>query len=204
MFLINTKKAIKELDKQYQDLSDRERRAAMARAMNRAITSGRANSAKQARKQYNIKSSDVKKTMAIKRATSSSPREAQLISTGSTLPINSFRPSKTKKGVTVKIKNTRKLFPGAFFAVMKSGHKGIFARAQYKGNKLTTRRTRVNRYPLNDLPITEVKTLSVPNAIANKQVLFPLSSLIQQKFIGEYAYELKFRQSRAALNAQLV
>lgn len=83
-------------------------------------------------------------------------------------------------------------------ATTKSGHKGVFARAQYKGNKLVSRRTRVNRYPLNDLPITEIQSLSVPSALRNKGVIEPLTKLMQERLIKEYADGLKFRSQRAA------
>ena len=197
MIRVDTRQAFRQLDKAYRSLGAKERGRAMSVALNRATTTGRAKAAQTTRKQYNVRSGDIKKTINITRATPAT-LESRFISTGRSLPLMSFRPNVTKKGVTAKIKGTRKLFPGAFMATTKSGHKGIFARAQYKGNKLVSRRKRVNRYPENDLPITEIQTLSVPSAIQNKGVINPLTNIMKEALIKNYSHELKFRSQRAA------
>jgi hypothetical protein len=197
MIRVDVRRAVQQLNKAHRDLSAKERGRAMSKALNRAVQSGRANAAKETRRKYNVRSTDVKKTITLARSTPAT-LEARFKSVGSTLPLMSFRPNKTKKGITAKIGQSRKLFPGAFMSTTKSGHKGIFARAKYKGNKLVSRRTRVNKYPDNDLPIVEIQSLTVPSAIQNKGVINPLTQLMQERLVKEFSHELRFRTQRAA------
>ena len=197
MIYVNAKDAIRKLNQLHKELSENERKSAMVKAINRGTIAGRTSAAKDTRKVYKIRSGDIKKTMTVKRA-NRGRLEGDLTSKGSTLPLSSFQARKTKRGVTANIKGSRKLFPGAFITTMKSGHKGVFARAKYEGNKLVSRRKRINEYPENDLPITEVLSLTVPAAIGNPLVIKPISALMQDRLISTYAAELKFRQKRAA------
>lgn len=197
MVYLNVKTAIRNLNKLHRDLSTTERNRALAKALNRATTTGRAKSAQETRRIYNIRSGDVKKTIATTKATASKT-ESHLISKSKSLPIYGFGARKSKKGIGVTIKGQRKFFPGAFQVTTKTGHTGIFARAKYQGNKLVSRRKRINEYPRNDLPIVEIQTLSVPSALGNKVVLPNLTKLMQERLVSTYAHELKFRSERAA------
>lgn len=197
MVYLDVRKAIKELNRTHSELSTLERNRALAKALNRATTTGRAKSAQETRKIYQIRSGDVKKTIGTAKATASKT-ESSLISKSRSLPIYGFGARKSKKGIGVTIKGQRKFFPGAFIATMKTGHIGVFARAKYVNNKLVTRRKRINEYPKPDLPIVEVQTLSVPSALGNKVVLPNLTKLMQERMLKEYAHELKFRSQRAA------
>lgn len=191
MVYINAEHAIKELSKAHRELSSIERGRAIARAMNRTIMAARTASSKEIRALYKVKAKDIKKTF---RRFSASPTklESQLQSTGGPMPLAAFRHSQTKKGVNVTIKGgKRKSFPGAFTRTMRSGHKGVFVRAKYKGNGL------VQNHP-GDTSITEVKTLAIPSALANDVVTDNLRRMMAEKFPATLAHELKFRSMRAA------
>lgn len=197
MIYINVENAIKELTKAHRDLSPVEVKRAIAFSLNRTITGARTKSSSFVRSVYKIRSSDTKKTLT-KRNANSLNLEAQLISTGAALPLVGFPNRNTKAGMRVTIKGQRKTFPGAFYATMRSGHKGIFARAKYQGNTLVSRRTRVRRTNENDLPITEVRSLAVPSALGNDIVTSNLNQLIKTRFPNTLANQLKFRSMRAA------
>lgn len=197
MIFVNIKDAINQAQALHKDLSKVERNRATARALNRTIVAVRTRSSKEIRGIYKIKSSDIKKTMH-KRNANPASLDASLTSTGSTMPLMAFNPSFTKKGVTARIRGERKKFPGAFKAKMKSGKVGIFARAEYKNNKLNTRRKRTRPPHQNDLPITEVRTLAIPSALANETVTGNLGDMIRDHFPKQLASELKFRSMKAA------
>jgi hypothetical protein len=194
MVAIDIRKAVRDLNKEYKQLSDNERANATARAINRAVVGGITISQREVRKIYKIRAKDVKRTIITTKASPTRP-EGKFVSTGRSLPIFGFGASKTKKGIGVNIMGQRKYFPGAFIITMKNGHKGVFARAKYEGNKLVSRRKRINEKG-NDLPITEVQTLAVPSGIANKVVLPNLTVAMQERFVKEYSHELKFRTER--------
>lgn len=197
MIAIELRKVIRDLDREHKNLSVRNRKAGLAKAINRALVGGRAKVTQDLRTRYNVQSKDVKKTIALRKANAANT-EGRFTSTGSSLPIAAFRPSVTKKGITVRLTNARERFPGAFMAKTKSGHKGVFARAEYKSNKLVSRRKRIKPYPANDLPITEVRTFAVPSALSNKGVLSLVQTRMRERVAKEYAHELKFRAARAA------
>lgn len=190
MIYVNAKQAIEEISKAHRELSKIERGRAIARAMNRTILAARTASSKEIRAIYKVKARDIKKTF--KRFSASPTKlEAQLESTGKALPITAYQARQTKKGVTVNIKGQRKLFPGAFMRTMRSGHKGVFVRAKYKGNRL------VANDP-SDTSITEVKSVAIPSALANDVVTANLRRMMAEKFPETLAHELKFRSMRAA------
>src|SRR6056297_1614618 len=138
MIYVNTKQAIRQAHKAYASLDPKARSQATARALNRTILAVRTAASKQIREQYNVKAKDIKATMH-KRTASRLSLEASLTSTGVGMPLYKFKPTQTRKGVRVAVlKRQRKNLPGAFIQTMKNGHRGIFARAQYRGGRLVS------------------------------------------------------------------
>lgn len=198
MIYVNTKQAIKQANKAYASLSPKVRRQATARALNRTILAVRTAASKEIRAKYNIRAKDIKATMR-KRTASRLSLEASLQSTGKGMPLIKFKATQTRKGVRATIKRgSRKALPGAFIATMKSGHRGVFARAQYKSGRLISRRKRINPSNKNDLPITEIKTVAVPSALASDIVTSNLRKVVAERFPANLEREMKFRQMRAA------
>lgn len=197
MININTSEANKQLKSLERGLAKFEVERAQARAMNRTILAVRTASSKEIRKKYRIRAQNIKATMSKRNATPSN-QEASLTSTGAPMPLMAFNPRITKKGVTARIRNISQRFPGAFKARMKSGHVGIFARAEYKNNRLKSRRTRHRPSDQNDLGITEVRTLAIPSALANETVSGNLQALIRERYPRTLESELKFRKLKAA------
>lgn len=198
MIYVNTKQAIKQANRAYDSLSPKVRRQATARALNRTILAVRTAASKEIRARYNIRAKDIKPTMS-KRTASALSLEASLRSKGKGMPLIKFKAAQTRKGVRATIKRgSRQSLPGAFIATMKSGHRGVFARAQYKSGRLVSRRKRINPSRMNDLPITELKTVAVPSALANDIVTAKLRDVIAKRFPANLERELNFRKLRAA------
>lgn len=191
MIKLDVAPAIKTFRKLNRDLTGNEFNTSIARALNHTIRKTRTASSKEIRKFYNIRSKDVKRTMRIDRATLHD-LESSLISIGRPLPIIAFKPRQTKKGVTVRIGSKRKRINKAFIATMKSGHTGVFARGHYKrGMSFLFRYKRVVPSGRNDLPITELKTVAVPTALANDVVVRNLGVQMGKDFPTRLEHELK-------------
>lgn len=191
MIQINVKEALRSLVTERINLSEQEINRAVARSLNRTVISVRTASSKEIRGIYKIRARDIKKSFGKPNYANAKRLMAKIESNNPVLPLQALNPTKTKKGIRVNIKGQRKTFPGAFQATMKSGHKGIFARAKYSGNTLKTNEPGNNK-------ITEVKTLAIPSALANDIVTSNLTKMVQERFPKTLAHELKFRSRRAA------
>ena len=106
----------------------------VTRAVNRAVNGVRTDGGKLIREDYNVKAGVIHKSFRVQRAGGGALKGAAIAS-GSRIPLLAFgaRPAKPggrrpKKGVSVKVKSTRKTVRGSFVAGMKSGHVGVFMR----------------------------------------------------------------------------
>jgi hypothetical protein len=116
----------------------------IARAVNRAVEGARTDAIKAVCAEYAIKATDVRKSIHIKRATPGNP-VAQVISTGSPIPLIKFKvtPRKPrargekKKTVVAGVKfGNAKPMPHSFVARMKSGHVGVYSRKDGTGRTI--------------------------------------------------------------------
>lgn len=189
MIHISTADAIRTLRREFGDLTNGQQSLAIARALNRTIRSARTSASKEIRSVWKIRAKDIKAAQRIKPAKRSA-LEAAMITTGRPIPLLAFGARQTKKGISVNIAGQRKYFPGAFRATMRSGHVGIFARGVYGGNKFAWRKTRLNKWPQSDSPITELRSLSVPVATRQDVVLRHLSRKVEQDFPKRLTHEL--------------
>lgn len=152
--------------------------AAAATALNRTSVTVRAEAVRKIGGTYNIKASVIRDQLRLKRA-DRSRLEAQVIASGRRIPLIAFQARQTRRGVTVRVKQERKLVRGVFIAKMPTGHTGVFER---KG------RAR--------LPIRELFSVSLPQAFTNRQILAALKQIAKERFGIEFARAMKFRQGR--------
>lgn len=104
-------------------------------AINRSITTARAEAVRCVTKDYIITAGEVRKSMTIKKASAANPVGA-ISSSGSPIALSKFdvsplRPTKRKVVLTARVKRTngRKPIKKAFAAQTASGHTGAFIRA---------------------------------------------------------------------------
>lgn len=161
---------------------------AIARALNKTATTARAQAGRNIRDAgYGIKVGAVKDAISIRRA---SPTELRSVvrATGRPIPLIKYSARQTAKGVTVAVKNGRKLITHAFIATMGSGHKGVFIRT---GN--AHKKVRKNgRVIQSGLPIKELFGPSIPSAFANDVVQEAVIGAIRDRFPVVLRQELKF------------
>jgi hypothetical protein len=202
MIEINVEQAVKDLRREFRDLTNQEFNTGVARAINHTLAKAKTASSREIRAVYSVPASYVNKALTIRKA-----NRAQVygfvIAQGRPIPIKVFKPRQTKEGVSVLIKKgNRQLIRGAFIATMGSGHMGVFARGTYQGGDFSFRRKRIRaaggyRYvngkaqPVtNDLSINELTTVSIPTAFSNNVVLNNLAKTIEQSFPDRLMHEL--------------
>lgn len=175
-------------------------RKALVSALNRTATTVRAEAVREIRAEYKgFKARVIRDAMNIERAFAGKLTAAVVVS-GRRIPLIELMTSANRRGVRVRVKGGTKLIPHAFVTTLRSGHKGIFVRAESsKGVNIVFRRgegSRVRPWPAHDLPITELTTLSLPTAFLQKKVQAKLDVLASDAFNKNFARELAFRVSR--------
>jgi hypothetical protein len=165
---------------------------AAPRAINKTMMQARTQAVKEVRSAgYNIKASTVRKTFKLQRSTKSC-LTAVLTSSGKPIALIDYGAKQTKSGVSVVVKNGRKVLRHAFLAKMRSGHVGVFQRTG-KGHRTVMRngvRTRTG------LPVGELFGPSVPTALSNQAVQEAVRKLIASKFPLILEHELQFASLR--------
>jgi len=127
---------------------------AQASAINRSLTTARAEIVRAVRKEYVIKAEDVRGTIKVTNATASAPI-GRIKSMGGPIPLIKFDVSKDNP-VRARVKKTgaKKPIKHAFLQTMKNGYKGVFIRAGKE------------RYPLKQL-----YGPSIPQMVGNENVM---------------------------------
>lgn len=187
MITINTKQAIADMNKLYGMKDKKIVYAIAAKSFNSALSKGRKSAIIETKSRYNIGKRFQTKFIKVSRATDKLPI-AMLLVNQVKLPLMAFDPIKTRAGVSVRIKSQRQQIKGAFFADMKSGHTGIFAKGQYKSREFRFRNKR-KRKQGNDLEINELLTLSYKDMFAqgivkiyNDQISNELSNQLNKRY----------------------
>lgn len=161
---------------------------AIQRALNKTAITARAQSARSIRDAgYDIKIGAIKDTFTLRRATDADLR-AVVKSTGSPIPLIKYGARQTAKGVSVSVKQGRKVIAHAFIATMSSGHQGVFLRTDKSRKKVT----RKGKTYYSGLPIKELFGPSIPSAFANQTVQDQVIAAIKQRFPVVLRQELKF------------
>lgn len=157
------------------------------RALNRTASSVRTEASREIRQRYNLKASVIKANMRIVKATRSR-LVAEIVATGKRIPLIEFGARAVNPwnvagrshrrrggGVSAAVTKTRRLFKGAFIAVMPSGHRGVYLR-QGEGRK-----------------IRQLMGISIPKAMVERQVNATLAKFAAQRFRIEFERDLKYR-----------
>lgn len=161
---------------------------AVQRALNKTAITARAQAARSIRDAgYGLKVGTIKGAFSIRRATQADFK-AILTATGKPIPLINYSARQTARGVTVSVKNGRKLIAHAFIATMSSGHEGVFIRVDNRHKRVI----RNGKVYYSGLPIKELFGPSVPSAFANAAVQDALKTAIEERFPVVLKQELKF------------
>ncbi|WP_419692229.1 phage tail protein [Burkholderia gladioli] len=169
-----------------------EQQKAVVRALNKTAMQARTAAAVEVRSAgYNIKSSAIKKSFTIIRA-SRGNLVVVLKATGRPIALVNYGARQGKNGVSVQVKTGRTVLRHAFIATMRNGHTGVFER---KGNahKKVMRNGKVFR---SGLPIKELFGPSIPQSLANDSVEKALMAKIREKFPQILRHEIAFAASK--------
>ncbi len=184
---INIKIDDSELKKAVSKLSSfpKEIPKATASALNRTLTFTKKRVNQEVRKTYNIKSSEVNKTLQVNKA-NSSKLSASIISKGNSLTIGRFTRNiaSWKKGKLIKVK------------VKKSGAKGINTTPKAFIAGLTGNSHVVKRVGKAAYPIKVLHTLSVPQMIGNENITEKVMNEAGEKLSERINHEVEFRLSK--------
>lgn len=190
MIEVSVRKAIEKARREFADLNQKQLAVGIARAINRTLEQSKTAARKEIQTVYKIRAKDVNKAMSIRRAAARQiAQHGMLLAKGTKLPLIGFGARKTKRGVSVNVMGVRKLVRSAFITTMPSGHRGVFGRGYYAKGDFEFRKKR-NFKNGNDLPITELTTVSVPRAMSNNVILKHLADTINTKFPGRLTHEL--------------
>lgn len=202
MISVSVEQAVKEMRREFRDLTNQEFNKGVARAINHTLGKAKTASNREIRTIYNISAKHVNEAFKVKKA---GPAElyALLIAQGKPLPLRIFKPVQNSDGVSIMVrKGQRQTIKSAFLTTMPSGHTGVFARGSYKQGGYNFRHKRItpaggykqvgNRYqPINnDTPINTLTTTSVPLMFSQNIVINALSKKIVEDFPTRMVHEL--------------
>lgn len=178
----------------YRDLTGAEFNQQVARALNHTARKSKTATSKAIRAKYDIKAKDIKRAIRLGYATVNN-LEASITASGRSLPVRAFRHRQTKRGVSVRIMKQRKVIQKAFVTTLKSGRQAVFARGKYNAGRFNFRYRRIRPNNQNDLPITELHTTSIPQAMGRNVILNHLANQIQEDFPKRLAHLLGRKSS---------
>ncbi|PXX10765.1 phage tail protein [Paraburkholderia tropica] len=169
------------------DVSPKDELRAIARALNKVAAQARNEASREVRALgYNMRASAIKKSFRVHGA-SRNKLAVSLVATGAPIPIINYGARQTAKGVTVRVKNGRKLLPHAFIATMQSGHRGVFQRVGRAHRKV---KKEGRKAYMSGLPIRELYGPAIPDALGNDAVEKAMARIIEQKYPRILEYEL--------------
>lgn len=190
MINVDARDAIKKLNSQFGHVSNDKRKLAIARAINHTMAKIKTQSSREIRNIYALDAKTVNEALKHVKADRLT-LTGKVIAKGRPIPLAKFRARQTKKGVTLEIKKGRRKFlPGVFIVSLKSGHTGVMFRGKYSGRNMQRRKNRIK--PTGpDLPISEMKGVSVPKSLANDIVIKSLTKGINEMFPQRLTHEIK-------------
>ena len=152
----------------------------VSRVLSRVVKGVRVDTVKTVREEYNIKATQLRQHLNIKKT--GNLLDSAAVLSGSKIPLiyfgarpNSPRGKKPATGATVQVKKSRKNIKNSFAAVMRNGHMGLF------------RRIGVKR-----LPIEELYGPSVPHMANNKKVLAVINENAVSRFTKNFNHEVSY------------
>lgn len=172
----DVRRAVVEIQKLREDVSDK----ATYRALNRALDKVATETGREIRKVYNVKHRAV--LNAIKKQRARAGRlYAVMEMRGTRIPLIEFsatwkRGQKTGASVKVLVRGARKRIQGAWIGV--HGHTGALQVFQRVGKE---------RYPIKSL-----RSVSVPQAFSNEAVIAAVNAIAAESFGKNYEQQLRF------------
>jgi hypothetical protein len=161
---------------------------AVVRALNKTGQQVKTQAAREIRGAgYNVKIGEIKKSINLIRANATT-LTAIVKARGKPIGLIQYGARAISSGVSVQVKNGRKVIKHAFIATMPSGHKGVFLRVGVghrkviKGGKVTW----------HGLPIQELFGPSIPSAFINKTVQQALAAAVREKFPRLLKHEIEY------------
>jgi hypothetical protein len=143
---------------------------AIAIALNRTADRVLTFATRRIREQYRIQLRELRRGFSVRRAYAGK-LEAEVRASGRPLNVIGFGARRTSKGITVDIKGSRKLIPGAFIAtISNNNYTGVF------------RRTSKSRFP-----IKAISTVSVPGLFRREIVSESIAAAAVPAFRAELA-----------------
>lgn len=124
---------------------------------------------------------------------------ASINAKGSGLPLVLFDPREVPGGISVRVKRKRFFVPHAFFATMRSGHRGVFARGAYGGRGVRTPTgQRFGRFAFGRarLSINELFTFGPAEAWASEDVVRAMQARVDEQFGKVLQQEIRFATGR--------
>lgn len=192
---INSDDAQRQLRRAFELLGKDNTALALARGINRSASKGRTLASRSIREQYNIKASDLAKSLIAEKA-SRTTLEGKVTAFGKALPLGYFAPRKTQTGISISIKRgQRDIVQRAFFMPAKS--RLVVARGRYANGDFVFRRKRVKKTGA-DLPLTALLTTSVPRAFKDQDTLASLVPPLEAYFADRIYHEVAYLLSRMA------
>ena len=185
MIEIQVKTNLPELRSSLRKLTTELGGTAIVRALNKTAAQAKVVASREVRAAgYNIKAAAIKQSIDIRPARRNDLR-ATLVATGRPIPLLAYAARQTAAGLSVSVKNGRKIIPGAFIATMRSGHEGAFAR-------LLGTQTGKRGQPILNRKIKELWGPSVPTALLNAKVRAAMEGAIRERFPRVLEQEVRF------------
>lgn len=161
-----------------------EAKKAIVRALNRAAKSVQVQAAREIREAgYNLKASRIKKALTVRQA-NANVLQAGIRAIGRPISLYEYGARSTSKGVSVNVKEGRKLIKHAFIATMPTGHTGVFMRKpgviQGKRGKMIQARALGH----------ELFGPAIPSMFVSEIVTRAMTSKLNEQFPKELDHEL--------------
>jgi hypothetical protein len=173
--------------------TQKEAAKAGSRALNRTASRVRTYAARAIKAAgYNLKISDIKRSIRIVKA-SPSVLSASAVASGHSIPLIQYGARQTSTGVSVNVKSGRRVIPHSFIQTMKSSHRGVFIRREVHsvGAAKGLERRRTGHTTRHGLPIDELLGPSIPAAFSNAVVQHALIENVEQYFPVEMRRQLE-------------
>jgi len=167
-------------------------------AVNKTLDGVKTDSDKEIRSIITMKKKDVMATFSTRKA-SVRILSARVACSSVPVPLIKFTNSRTKKGISVKVlkSSTRTVLNHAFYATMKSGHKGIFAREGQGPSRPVRQNIAYGALPRKyRLPIRELTGPRVSDIMGKPNVMQKITAQANDRLHKNINNELNYALSR--------
>lgn len=190
MIKVDVRDAVNKLNQQFGYVSNNGRKLAIARAINHTLAKSKTQISREIRNIYTLDAKTVNAALSQVKADRLT-LTGKVKAKGRPIPLAKFSARQTQKGVSVSIlRGRRKIIPGVFLQYMPSSHRGVFVRGKYSQGKIVRRHQRV-RPTGSDLPVTQLKGISLPKTLTNKTILTSVAKGINTMFPQRIEHEIK-------------